>query len=688
MSKVQTSKRPTIASGMKPNLQNAPNPFPPASSMSATARAKAKATSTLPIKKWSFGCELREGPYYLTWGNKQIEIKSGDPSKPSSHTTTLLFLDIDSVTVSEHSPKFEMVIRFETMKPLNGRQIPGDPNTFIQGETDGRGAITILLDNNSPSFPLSMATYEKFSALLKKDITESYFLVNIEIKSDFLLFASGGASLAIWNQTMQSVNLGSSALSPPTPENDPTPIEPPEESRRSSRQKQRKRPPTMDPDEVILVYPPETPGAVPITNADLARLDPGEFLNDTLIEFGLKLWLKELETENPELAKQIHIFNSFFYKKLNKKNLSEGYNDVKRWTAKIDIFEKKIIIIPINENLHWYLAVIYNPANMLVPPPPPIVIPSPATRSRVSTAGVSEKEPTPESIPPSEDHPMDDNRMVVDGVSSPHSSENQVAKDLLFENPSSGIAIDSTAIHNSLSIMDLEDEDDELLLIAKSDHDATASERSAEAKSIPPTRFYGKNATSDKGGRQSPEAYIFTLDSLGSRHPKVISVLQQYLMMEAEQRRHLSNTSKATGKTAPVPAQPNYCDCGVYLLHFAKTFAMNHERLCEYITLSTNKKNNSMEERCSKWDSGKLEGFRESLKGQLETLSKEWKALRAAKVEPKKPEEAPATPSADDAETAADSDSDIEIVEEKSAPRKSPKKSKAKTTAKPALRIR
>jgi Ulp1 family protease len=38
----------------------------------------------------------------------------------------------------------------------------------------------------------------------------------------------------------------------------------------------------------ILVYPPGQTGAVNITNGDLHRLEPGEFLNDTLIEFGLK----------------------------------------------------------------------------------------------------------------------------------------------------------------------------------------------------------------------------------------------------------------------------------------------------------------------------------------------------------------------------------------------------------------
>ena len=38
----------------------------------------------------------------------------------------------------------------------------------------------------------------------------------------------------------------------------------------------------------ILVYPPRGPGAVSIANSDLNRLRPNRFLNDTLIEFGLK----------------------------------------------------------------------------------------------------------------------------------------------------------------------------------------------------------------------------------------------------------------------------------------------------------------------------------------------------------------------------------------------------------------
>ncbi|KAJ7288133.1 hypothetical protein C8J57DRAFT_1047944 [Mycena rebaudengoi] len=108
----------------------------------------------------------------------------------------------------------------------------------------------------------------------------------------------------------------------------------------------------------LLVYPPGQTGAVTITNNDRARPADDESLNDTLIEFGLKravcfsLWLQNLKKENPELAKQIHVFRSFFYKKLNKKKYSSALHPatrVRKWTSKFDLFEKKYIIIPINE---------------------------------------------------------------------------------------------------------------------------------------------------------------------------------------------------------------------------------------------------------------------------------------------------------------------------------------------------
>lgn len=38
----------------------------------------------------------------------------------------------------------------------------------------------------------------------------------------------------------------------------------------------------------MLSYPPGVPGAVSITSGDFRQLQPGQYLNDNLIEYGLK----------------------------------------------------------------------------------------------------------------------------------------------------------------------------------------------------------------------------------------------------------------------------------------------------------------------------------------------------------------------------------------------------------------
>ncbi|KAF7292794.1 ULP-PROTEASE domain-containing protein [Mycena indigotica] len=136
--------------------------------------------------------------------------------------------------------------------------------------------------------------------------------------------------------------------------------------------------------QTILVYPSGQTGAISITKGDLIRLQPNGLLNDTLIEFSLKLWMHRLEQDDAKLAKEIHIFSSFFYKKLEQRELQESYASVAKWTAKFDLFKKKYLIVPINENLHWYLAIIYHPECVLRPEPPYIkASPSSYSESRM-----------------------------------------------------------------------------------------------------------------------------------------------------------------------------------------------------------------------------------------------------------------------------------------------------------------
>ncbi|XP_060061380.1 sentrin-specific protease 6 isoform X2 [Erinaceus europaeus] len=128
----------------------------------------------------------------------------------------------------------------------------------------------------------------------------------------------------------------------------------------------------IGPVEKLIVYPPPpAKGGISVTNEDLHCLNEGEFLNDVIIDFYLKyLVLEKLKKED---ADRIHIFSSFFYKRLNqreRRNLHETTNlsiqqkrhgRVKTWTRHVDIFEKDFIFVPLNEAAHWFLAVVCFP---------------------------------------------------------------------------------------------------------------------------------------------------------------------------------------------------------------------------------------------------------------------------------------------------------------------------------------
>ncbi|KAM4771435.1 sentrin-specific protease 6 isoform 2-T2 [Rhinophrynus dorsalis] len=126
----------------------------------------------------------------------------------------------------------------------------------------------------------------------------------------------------------------------------------------------------VGPIEKLIVYPPPpAKGGISVTNEDLHCLNEGEFLNDVIIDFYLKyLVLEKLKKD----ADRIHMFSSFFYKRLNQRdrrtqdnaNLTlqqKRHGRVKTWTRHVDIFQKDFIFVPLNEAAHWFLAVICFP---------------------------------------------------------------------------------------------------------------------------------------------------------------------------------------------------------------------------------------------------------------------------------------------------------------------------------------
>ena len=92
---------------------------------------------------------------------------------------------------------------------------------------------------------------------------------------------------------------------------------------------------------------------IQITSKDIDTLSGLNWLNDEVINFYMQMIVARSEN-NKENFRSVYSFSTFFYPRL----MDAGYNAVKRWTKKVDIFSRNIMIIPLHLEVHWCLAVV------------------------------------------------------------------------------------------------------------------------------------------------------------------------------------------------------------------------------------------------------------------------------------------------------------------------------------------
>ena len=91
---------------------------------------------------------------------------------------------------------------------------------------------------------------------------------------------------------------------------------------------------------------------IAITRKDLDTLRGLNWLNDEIINFYLQMIVaRSKENDN---WPNVYAMNTFFLPKLMK----TGYDSIKRWTRKIDIFSYDILLVPVHLDVHWCLAII------------------------------------------------------------------------------------------------------------------------------------------------------------------------------------------------------------------------------------------------------------------------------------------------------------------------------------------
>ncbi|XP_051478179.1 sentrin-specific protease 7 isoform X2 [Apus apus] len=285
----------------------------------------------------------------------------------------------------------------------------------------------------------------------------------------------------------------------------------------------------------LIVYPPPpAKGGLGVTREDLECLEYGEFLNDVIIDFYLKYLL--LEKAPKHLADRTHIFSSFFYKCLTRteKN-SEGdlkvsvaqrrHRRVRTWTRHINIFNKDYIFVPVNEESHWYIAVICFPWL---------------------------EEAVYEECP-------HENTLYDQRQQSPLRSKS--------ENIRTGSMLALTG-----NCKDEEEMDANRSLFSKGGIEIATSASVLDSG-------ISKMSLSNSKRLICKRPCILILDSLKAGSvQKTVQVLREYLEMEWEAKRktHREFSKSTMVDLCPrVPKQDNSSDCGVYLLQYVESFLQN-----------------------------------------------------------------------------------------------------------------
>ncbi|KAA8915294.1 hypothetical protein TRICI_002651 [Trichomonascus ciferrii] len=249
---------------------------------------------------------------------------------------------------------------------------------------------------------------------------------------------------------------------------------------------------------------------VTITPDDYNRLDEGEFLNDTMVNFYLKYLKQRAGEHRSDVEKYTYVFNTFFYEKLMQKNAdgTSGFENVKKWTAKIDLFQMKYIVIPINWRMHWYVVIVYN-------------------------------------------------------------------------------------LPNSLKYAEKEE----------------ASETPVEIQ---------VKIRSETPKKSAPEdgPIIFVLDSLrGAGTSTSVRALKDFFVAEAWDKKRIKLSRDVfRGMNPVVPQQPNFCDCGIYVLHYVERFLKNPEKFAHNMM---NKSPESKKTLSELWKENDLQKKRDVLRNTL-----------------------------------------------------------------------
>jgi sentrin-specific protease 7 len=322
-------------------------------------------------------------------------------------------------------------------------------------------------------------------------------------------------------------------------------------------------------------------------------------------------------------AEKVFFFNTYFYTALTKNTGRNGinYDAVKRWTAKDDVFSHDYIVVPINEDTHWYLAIVCNVANIARKP---IVDDSldqaiPSSMTLADEAGESVEPVAAESATADLlQFEINDDTAILGGRAGEE-------KDIDLINPDDAGTAGDTFVHDARkpSIFDQ--------LEVASEHAVNGPMRGLHSNSrLPAVKKPKRKPTVPKRDPTSPVVMI--LDSLGSTRTSAVRALKSWLKAEGMEKRGMDAEIKEKGlypKASQIPMQDNFSDCGVFVLGYATKFLQDPD------AFKTNILTGEMSARTD-WPDMKPNVMRTDLRNILFDLHKKQHEARRAEYKAKK----------------------------------------------------
>jgi hypothetical protein len=364
-----------------------------------------------------------------------------------------------------------------------------------------------------------------------------------------------------------------------------------------------------------LVYPRFGKKKAEVNALDLRRLAPHEFLNDNIIGFYIRFLEDHLQRCRPEAAQRVYFFNSYFFATLTKspKGLKINYEGVAKWTRNVDIFSYDYIVVPINENAHWYMAIICNLPYL---------------------EGISEKEkPLPsesqaevEEVPETPEPQLEESSTTLQSIKEETARQSLASMSLLdtqgpqAEAPKPG--------EDEWQEREFYPDAARAKLADPSSQPQPGAQNDSEASGTPKKSRKAKKNRSFGVKYSTCQPIIITFDSLDLSRSGTISILREYLFAEAKSKRGIEiDKSLVKGMTAKeIPHQPNFSDCGLYLLAYAEKFVQDPDSFIRKLLRKEMRKQGD-------WPPLKSGLLRTRLRGFMELLYTEQEQLTKAKAD-------------------------------------------------------